>query len=464
MQRDREFSAKFWRSEWAGLSLLMAVVLLSRIPFLSAGYGTQMDGWRVANTARQLAETGTYEVSRFPGFPVHEIACSLFWKGGPSALNGASAIFGAVAVGLLALIARRMGCKDCLLAGLALAFAPVFYINCVSAKDYTWGLAFTLASLYLIIKNRPLTAGICLGFAIGCRLTAAVAILPLSIILAGDTAKNRVRQFLVFGVAFAVTTIVVFLPVIAKYGAGFLTTYIHAYPDWRTLLGRASLEVWGATGLAGICLAVAGAFWKIKHPKSAPSFTCPPYHVNGWIAAVVVYTVVFFSHPDLAGYLIPLIPFVILLLARFTPRRTFQIFCLLAMMGSFITIDRHGLTAGPIVQDHRERLTTAESIRNFLSFTKQMPGKNAFVVGGWEPEIKNIFPASEHPDQDYFYLLTAPEVIQFIKSGTPVYYNSPAIREFNYRVNGIDLAKYGARDLHAIYDKQLRSEKGSAPK
>jgi hypothetical protein len=34
-----------------------------------------VDAWRVARVARQLSETGLYEVSRFPGYPVQEIVC-----------------------------------------------------------------------------------------------------------------------------------------------------------------------------------------------------------------------------------------------------------------------------------------------------------------------------------------------------------------------------------------------------
>ena len=80
------------------LLLLLIAVALSRLPFLGTGYGINVDAWRVARVARQLSETGLYEVSRFPGYPVQEIVCSWLWRGGPWALNGASAVCSVFAV------------------------------------------------------------------------------------------------------------------------------------------------------------------------------------------------------------------------------------------------------------------------------------------------------------------------------------------------------------------------------
>ena len=449
------------RRDYAWLCLLVAIVLLSRVPFLGAGYGTQMDAWRVANVARDISGTGHYEVSRFPGFPVQEIACSLFWKGGPVALNGASALFGAAAVLLFALIARAYGCKDWFLAGLALAFAPVFYINCVSAKDYTWALAFTLSSFFACMKDRAALAGIFLGIATGCRITSCVAGLPLLVILAGNDQKRAMRRAIVFAAVSAVTATVMFLPVLLKYGTGFFTTYYHDLPDWHTILRRSTIEVWGWTGVAGLCVALAGIAWKrLRRQTTTVSLSCTGYHVAGWATAVTVYLVLYIPHPDLAGYLIAPMPFVILLLARFSARGAFQAFCVLAAAGSFVSLDHGRPVAGDIFKDHEERVATSQNITNFLSFTEQIPGKNIFVVGAWETEITNRLPGNNR----YSYLLTAPEVLECMKSGTTIYYNAATIRYFNLRVYGIDLAKYGGRDIRAVYEQQmkLKNQAGAA--
>ncbi|MEP6604139.1 MAG: hypothetical protein ABJB69_09345 [Spartobacteria bacterium] len=73
-----------------------------------------------------MAVTGEYSVSRFPGYPVQEIVCSWIWHGGPLALNGLTALLSAVAVTAFAALARKLGCRDWFLGGLALAATPIF--------------------------------------------------------------------------------------------------------------------------------------------------------------------------------------------------------------------------------------------------------------------------------------------------------------------------------------------------
>ena len=44
----------------------------------------------------------------------------------------------------MAAIARRMGCRDWLLAAIALGCCPVFFISSVTTKDFTLACAFVL--------------------------------------------------------------------------------------------------------------------------------------------------------------------------------------------------------------------------------------------------------------------------------------------------------------------------------
>src|SRR5882762_3388166 len=97
-----------WRNPRLQLIALFALVLASRFPFLDAGYGANVDAWRVARAARDIATTGEYSVSRFPGYPVQEIVCSWFWNGGPIMLNGLTALFSAAVATTFAAIAREL--------------------------------------------------------------------------------------------------------------------------------------------------------------------------------------------------------------------------------------------------------------------------------------------------------------------------------------------------------------------
>ncbi len=127
--------------------VLVALVALSRLPFLAAGYGENVDAWRVARAARQIAQNHVYEPSRLPGYPIHEIMSACFRHFGAIGLNGLSAAFGIAAVLALWSIARRLHCRHPFLLALAFAATPIFFVNSVTAKDYVWAIAFALWAL-----------------------------------------------------------------------------------------------------------------------------------------------------------------------------------------------------------------------------------------------------------------------------------------------------------------------------
>lgn len=440
------------RAKWL-LPLLLAVVGLSRLPFLGAGYGGAVDAWRVARVARQLSETGIYEVSRFPGYPVQEIVCSWLWRGGPWALNGASAICSLAAVWAFVACARRIGCRDSLLAGLALAMTPVFFVNSVTSKDYVWALALALGSLLCILRRRPLTAGLLLGVAIGCRITSAALLLPLGLILWGEIAKpQRWRAVVGFCLTSCATAGIVFVPVWMRYSTSFFTFYSHARPDLAVVAWRASDEVWGSLGLVGLAAVLIGMVvrWSQKRGEK-PSL--PPVDNPLLLPAlgliIVIYGAAYWRLPDQAAYLIPIIPATLLLAVRLAPRPCFQFCCLCLTISPLLEVGPVGLHAGAIFADHTERLINLRNLNTCLDFAETLPGKNVIVVGGWEPEIAVLAPDRPALRNQYVYLLSQEEINNVRKNGGLIFY-LPAMRSFNAQVHGVDLARSGF-DLFALY-------------
>src|SRR5678810_506663 len=120
------------RRVWA----VAAIVFASRLPFLGPGYGVDADAWLVAWAGRAIAQTGHYEASRLPGYPLHEYATALIWPWGSCLANTLTAVFSAAAAACFALVLRRLGSRDDVLAALALASAPVIYIASVVGMDY----------------------------------------------------------------------------------------------------------------------------------------------------------------------------------------------------------------------------------------------------------------------------------------------------------------------------------------
>src|SRR5262245_42909415 len=145
-----DFFERYSGSNTSGFSrrnLLFAfLIFLTRIPFIFSGPGTDEDAWGLALTALNISHTHTYEVSRFPGFPVHEITSAILIGGGSVALNMLTALMSAAAALMFVCALQEMRFRFPYLAALAFAFTSVVYVHSSESIDYMWAMAFIMAS------------------------------------------------------------------------------------------------------------------------------------------------------------------------------------------------------------------------------------------------------------------------------------------------------------------------------
>jgi len=245
-----------------------------------------------------------------------------------------------------AMIARKLQFHNWLLAAVALAATPIFFVSSVCSKDYIWALAFVLLSLLSALHNRPVLCGILLGLATGCRITSLAMGLPLALILFEQpTGRDRLRALLQFSVAAAIVAILAFSPVWLHYGTSFFSFYEnHARPDWETIARRGLIEVWGVAGLVGLGIGAVGL--SLRRTRTAPT--------NRWVVpalllAVVIYICAYLRLPDQAGYLLPIVPAVLLLWQQFASRRTFQAVAACLLIAPFVEVSNHGFSPGAII-------------------------------------------------------------------------------------------------------------------
>jgi hypothetical protein len=262
------------RASGLNFFLVAALVFVTRLPFLGAGYGADPDAWRVAWASRVLATTGHYEASRFPGYPLHEMVSSLAWRGGPIALNGLTALLLGVGAACFARTMGRLGSRDDVLAALALASTPAIFLASVTAMDYVWALGLALAALDFAVRGRALAAGLLMGLAIGCRITSAGLIAPIALVVAGACPPGaRLHTAARFaGVALGVGALA-FLPVFLTYGPGFLRFYQFGYPRAIYVLKNASVDLWGIPGF--IAIALACGLWLVRARHGAGETSVP---------------------------------------------------------------------------------------------------------------------------------------------------------------------------------------------
>ena len=464
-------------------ALTFGIVLLSRVPFIYAGYGIDPDAWRVLHSAQSIASTHEYTASRLPGSPVQEILYSIFLNKEPVYFNGTTAIFSAAGIGLFVLALRKIGSTDSLLTGIALASTPVVFINSVNSMDYVWALSFVLGSMYCILVRRPMIAGILLGLAVGCRITSGGMALPLGMMLDVINSEKKVQmketvQFLAGSFAISIAA---YSPVYMKYGFGFFT-----FSDGNTplvaILRTATIEVWGVVGLLAIIAATAVAIAQRKRIQQENSIspTIPRGWIISWTVAVGIYVIAFLRLPGEAGYLIPVLPFLFLLLGRYSSRRNFVVTCIAVVSSSFLigidSIDRPwsvspskfsvilstggrklaaDLLQGPIINDRLRRLRRMEFVARVISFAEREQNRSVIVAGVWLPQIVMTLGGKLSDNRDTSYslpfgratfvgLLDKKAIEQCLYQGRRVYFIQGQ-EDYNKEALGVNIVELGAQ-------------------
>lgn len=336
-------------------AVLAVLVFLSRLPFLGPGAGNDNDAWFLVNAAREQAATGRYTTSRFPGYPVQEWLCSWVARagGGPEAMNVVSALAGAGAVFLFARVLRRLGVRDVAVTALAFAFAPAMSVASVSAMDYTLALALALAACDARLAGRDAGAGLWMGLAIGTRLTSVALFPTLWLLPCGSAPAPRLRPAAWLTALALVVAALCYLPAQQRYGWGFLRfvdplhtgftpldfvtgfLQLHRLPFPPALvIGQATVLLWGLAG--AIVLAIALALALVRRGGERAAGTWPRAVTLAALAAIVAELLLYVRLPHDEGYLLPAMPFVLLLSARVAPRAWHRAACIAIAASSFV--------------------------------------------------------------------------------------------------------------------------------
>ena len=396
--------------------VLFIAVFISRVPFLSAGYGVEEDSWGIAMAGFNTYFTHIYEPSRFPGHPVHEFIYSAFWGLPPFFYNASSAFFSAIAVVSFALILKELKFKHFFIAALALAFTPVFYISSTYTIDFIWTIAFILISFYALLKNQFVFCGIFLGLAIGCRITSGAMLFPFLIIF---WEKNAVNENIKNGLKVLLPLIVVifisYLPLINQFGLSFFMYYDQfPYPSMAKVFYKMIPGVFGFLGVMalGVCIVLAFIYRKkIVRGELFENGLNKKIIISSFVV-IVLFTLSYFRLPQKSGYMITIIPFLILLLGYYLNSKLFNFLCSALIVSSFLfsinlTDKLRGASysrlamifnvsgqelfldpiSGPIFSDYSKRLQKMKYTDEVIDMTSHVNTKTVVIAGWWYNEI-----------------------------------------------------------------------------
>jgi hypothetical protein len=321
------------------LFILFAVSLAARIPFLHAGYGVEEDSWGIAVAMHNTVETGIPEASRLPGHPVHELFLAALWSMGARywMFNFVSAVAGAVGVVFFAMILKKLSFKHYMLAALGFSLVPVIYIAGTYTIDYMWTITFVLASYYALLCNRLWLAGILLGLACGCRITSAAMMLPFAIQLWGiHDFKGWLARIFKIGIAALIIIVISYIPVVMVYGKSFFTySDQFPYPPFSKIFYKGTIGVFGLIGFVAIILFALIALMKRQNKDQLYAQPLSRMHSYAWASTVIIYIIAYFGLPQKSAYMIPLVPFVLLLFTRYLDEKHYRIFSVLLILSPF---------------------------------------------------------------------------------------------------------------------------------
>jgi len=367
----RALSLDFTRP-WPGL-LLAVLFVVSRLPWVTLGFGSDPDAWRVAMSARYLLEHAAYLPSRLPGYPLHDIVTAALLWGGWTLTNISTVAIALAGVFCFAMLVKRLGLPAPGLLAVTFAFLPLLWFTSSETLDYSWALTFLLAAYLSLLHRRIALGGLLLGLACGCRVTYLAFALPMTLLIWQDLHPRDVLRFLGL---MLVTWFVLFAPVWIRYGLRFWNFYDFR-PDWGDFL-HALTE--GSIGLLplvvlGICLLLS---W--RRVAQLPAILRNEPQAAVWTMVALLALFIFVRLPLQTYYLMPAAPFALLLLARLMRRGLLILACVALLLAGFVdvyTTSARGWlapsavlhirpTAGLMLQDYELR-------RQRLSLVRQVP-------------------------------------------------------------------------------------------
>ena len=285
---------------------LFLVPFIARWPLFSLGFGVEEDAWGHVLNGREMVESGRYVISRLPGHPLMEAISYGLWKTvGPVAVywNFLFSLAASWAVVEFYRLARLFQIQCPFLLSLAFGFVPVVFLSGASVMDYAFQLALGLWAYRMFHQEKWTKSGAALGLAMGFRLTSALFLLTflISLLLRNRSMRSAA---LILAPALLIAALL-YLPAFLSLGIDFFSTYPLPYPPLAKVLYKGSIGAFGSIGL--ISLIWYGLPVLPKALRSAPLV---------WSLMVLFHIALFIRLPEKSAFLIPAVPFLLLMCAQ----------------------------------------------------------------------------------------------------------------------------------------------------
>ncbi len=377
-------------TEFPAVAYFTLIFLISRIPFINLGFSalstqTDLDTLAVVNSAYLIRYDHVYTVSRFPGYPLYEGVNALLISGGWIATNMATVIISFICIILFAKILNIFKIKNKALLVFTFAFIPMIWINSVITMDYMWALMFIMLGSYLGFSGKYSLAGISIGLAVGSRFTSVFMVIP--ILYWAISKKVNLREILTFISTAVGTSIILFLPVFYRYrldlfqGSGFLSTTPVGKPMFLAAASSAlNNMVMELFGMAAFVFLIFFMILTFKKKSSAEHRDL----LNFCWLIILIYVILYFIFPYKVAYLIPVIPWGLIVLNEKFKKTFTIILCILLLLNSIAAIETTNdgaapsvkLDSGVVIKNYNDRKSSSiEQSKEYIESLSNLHGK-----------------------------------------------------------------------------------------
>jgi hypothetical protein len=335
-------------------AVLIAVFFLY-FPFIFLGYGNDIDSWGVARSAQEMLTEHKYTPSRYPGYFTHEFASMfLILIGGSVGSN-----LGTLAMSLLTLYFFLMICEmhhipNRHLLAVLLAVNPYYWVSSTCTIDYLWALGLLMAGYWCVLKKRYVPAGVLFGLAAGARMSSGLFVMALaaSYFITREEEKYHVFASSALG---GFVGVLMYVPsfIAAGYTLDFFTYYID---DW-TGIEHLARFVYKNIYLFGLQTSVVLALLTPSIVKGLRE----RYREYNWnlltlsVLMIIAFESLYFKIPLEMEYLLPMMPFLLILVGIALKEKVQAIIALIVVQASYNIISFN--FARPDVPDHATEAT-----------------------------------------------------------------------------------------------------------
>ena len=330
---------------------LFLLLIISRLPLLDLGFGSDIDGWVEANCAFHTAHTLEYIPSRGLGHPLYELLVTLLLKIDESVFssewiitNSANFLISLICIIFFYKIVNSWRIERKALLTIFFCFLPVIWKNSTMTADFMLSLMFLLMSHYLVILNRYNLSAIALGLACGARFQNGIMLIPMLYLILSQTNSKR-KNAIKFFIIFALLTFIFFIPFLKSYGiptyerykeVGILQSNLGMYilkAGYRGIYRFIGIDA--AVFLLGCLISrtngIKRLFTSLRDRDEKIVFSS---------LVVLIFSLLFAKYPFKQEYMLPMVPSALILLNHILNRKTLLTFFLIAILNGFLVVPR----------------------------------------------------------------------------------------------------------------------------